>query len=106
MLYEIRDATPHPDHTVTITWTDGKSGLVDLTPFIARGELFSALRDPGYFVQEMTILRGGIGLTWPNGVDFSADGLRHDAFPDEPMGETDEPPEPAKSPVLQSASTR
>jgi hypothetical protein len=31
-----------------------------------------------------SILRGGIGLTWPNEVDFSADGLPHDAFPDEP----------------------
>jgi hypothetical protein len=26
-------------------------------------------------------------LTWPNEVDFSADGLRHDAFPKEQSGE-------------------
>ena len=27
-------------------------------------------------MREMRVLRGGIGLTWPNEVDFSADGLR------------------------------
>jgi hypothetical protein len=91
MLYEITNAEAHPDHTVTITWSDGARGVVDFTPFIERGELFAALQEPGYFVREMSILRGGIGLTWPNEVDFSADGLRYDAFPDEQTGEHDEP---------------
>jgi hypothetical protein len=86
MLYEIKDAVAHPDHTVTITWVDGARGVVDFTPFIERGELFATLQEPDYFVRK----RGGIGLTWPNEVDFSADGLRHDAFPDEPTGEYDE----------------
>ena len=39
----------------------------------------------------MRILPGGIGLTWPNEVDFSADGLRHDAFPHEDTGECNPP---------------
>jgi hypothetical protein len=91
MLYEITHAEPYPDHTVTITWADGVRGTVNFMPFIERGELFAALKEPDYFVREMSILRGGIGLTWPNDVDFSADGLRHDAFPDEPNGEIDEP---------------
>jgi hypothetical protein len=85
MLYEITTAIPHPDHTVTITWADGARGVVDFTPFIARGELFGALREPDYFVREMSILHGGIGLSWPNEVDFSADGLRQDAIPAEDM---------------------
>lgn len=91
MLYEITDAVAHRDHTVTITWADGARGDVDFTPFIERGELFSALKEPDYFVREMNILRGGIGLTWPNEIDFSADGLRQDAFPTEQAGECDEP---------------
>jgi hypothetical protein len=91
MLYEIKDAVAHPDHTVTITWADGARGVVDFTPFIERGELFAALQEPDYFTREMSIMRGGIGLTWPNEVDFSADGLRHDAFPAEQLGEYDEP---------------
>jgi hypothetical protein len=81
MQYEIIDAVAHPDHTVTVTWSDGVRGTVDLMPYIDRGALFAALRAPDYFVRKMAILPRGIGLTWPNEVDFSADGLRRDAFP-------------------------
>jgi hypothetical protein len=91
MLYLITSAEAHPDHTVTITWADGARGVVDFMPFIARGELFTALQEPAYFVREMHILRGGIGLSWPNEVDFSSDGLRQDAFPAEGTGEYGEP---------------
>ena len=91
MLCEIRDAVAHPDHAVTITWADGARGVVDFMPFIQRRALFAALGEPAYFVREMRILRGGIGLTWPNEVDFSADGPRHDAFPQGMIGEYDEP---------------
>lgn len=87
MLHEITDAVAHSNHTVTVTWSDGVSSAVDLTPYIERGGLFAALQDPEYFVRNMTILRGGIGLAWPNEVDFSADGLRHDAFSKEPVGQ-------------------
>jgi len=89
MRYGIANAVPHPDHTVTVTWADGARGVVDLTPFIAKGGVFVTLNDPDYFVREMRILRGGIGLTWPNEVDFSADGLRQDALPREQPGEYD-----------------
>lgn len=27
MLYEIAEAVPHPDHTVTVTWADGARGV-------------------------------------------------------------------------------
>jgi hypothetical protein len=92
MLYQIAKAVARPDHTVAITWADGVSGIVDFTPFIERGELFDALKEPAYFVREMTILRNGIGLAWPNELDFSADGLRHDAFPDTAPDEMDDRP--------------
>ena len=89
MLYEIAEAVPHPDHTVTVTWADGVCGVVSLAPFLSKGGVFAALKDPGFFVREMRILHGGIGLTWPNEVDFSADGLRHDAFTLDQHGEYD-----------------
>ena len=89
MLYEIVAAKSYPNHTVTITWSDGMTGIVDFTPYIAKGGFFEDLKDPDYFMREMRILRGGVGLTWPNEVDFSADGLRHDAFPKEETGEFD-----------------
>lgn len=91
MLHRIVEATAHPDHTVAITWSDGARAAVDLPPFIARGGLFAALDDPAWFVAEMRILPDGTGLTWPNEVDFSADGLRQDAFPHEDTGECTPP---------------
>jgi len=89
MLYEITDAKAYPNHTVTLTWSDGTRGVVDFTPYLAKGGLFNNLKDPDYFIREMRMLRGGIGLTWPNELDFSSDGLRHDAFPKEETGEFD-----------------
>ena len=48
------------------------------------------MNDPDYFVPEMRILRGGIALSWRIEVDFSLDGLRQDAFPEEQLGEYDD----------------
>jgi len=81
MLYEIAAAVPHRDHTVTVTWTDGASATVSFALFLEKGGAFAALKDPDYFVSEMRLLPHGIGLAWPNEVDFSADGLRQNAFP-------------------------
>ena len=75
VLYEIVDAVAHSDHTVTITWSDGVRGVVDFLPIIDRGGWFTPLRDPEYFVATMIRLPAGIGLTWPEEIDFSADGL-------------------------------
>lgn len=83
-FYEIKEAVAHPDHTVTVTWLDGARGVVSFAPYLEKGGVFEALKDPDYFVREMCVLRGGIGLTWPNEVDFSSDGLRQDAFPADP----------------------
>jgi hypothetical protein len=38
----------------------------------------------------MRILSGGFALTWPNEVDFSANGLRREAFPEGQAGEYDD----------------
>lgn len=80
-LYEIVEAVAQPDHTVTITWADGLRGVVDFLPVIDRGGWFTPLRDGDYFVATMRILDGGIGLTWPEEIDYSADFLRKLAFP-------------------------
>lgn len=97
MLHEITEAVPHPDHTVTVTWSDGAQAKVSFAPFLEKGGVFEALKDPAYFVAEMRMLPGGIGLTWPNEVDFSADGLRQDAFPAEATGEAEEPAKATES---------
>jgi hypothetical protein len=90
MLYEIAQVVPHRDQTVPVTWSDGARANVRFAPFLEKGGLFDALNDPDYFVREMRLLPHGIGLAWPNEVDFSADGLRQDAFPAEATGEIEE----------------
>ena len=73
-----------------VTWSDGARANVSFAPFLAKGGVFEPLKNPDYFVREMRLMRDGIGLTWPNEVDFSAEGLRQDAFPAEATGEVDE----------------
>jgi hypothetical protein len=45
--------------------------------------VFLPLQDGDYFVQNMRVAEDRLGLEWPNRVDFSADGLRFRAFPEE-----------------------
>jgi hypothetical protein len=54
-----------------------------MSPVLAMGPVFAALRDSGYFVKSMRVACDRLGLEWPNGIDFSADGLRFRAFPAE-----------------------
>src|SRR3954447_18076902 len=91
MLYRVDNATAHPDHTMTVTWLDGVTTVVDLAPALAKGSVFEAMREPGYFVERMRVADDRLGLEWPNRVDFSADGLRFRAFPEEAEGEVSEP---------------
>ena len=83
MLYRIQEATAHPDHSVTVIWSDGVEAVVDLAPVIAKGKVFAPMHDPAYFTQNMRVAEDRLGIEWPNRVDFSADGLRFRAFPDE-----------------------
>ena len=87
MLYRINAAVAHPNHTVTVTWSDGVTAVVDLSPVIAKGNVFAPMQEATYFVQRMRIATDRLGLEWPNRVDFSADGLRFRAFPEEAEGE-------------------
>jgi hypothetical protein len=89
VLYRINKAIAHSDHTVTVTWSDGVTADVDLTPVLEKGVVFAPLRDAAYFVGNMRVAEDRLGLEWPNRVDFSADGLRFRAFPDEAAAEFD-----------------
>ena len=92
MLYRISDATAHPDHRVSITWSDGVTAEVDLSPVLTTGPVFEAMRDGRYFAGRMRVADDRLGLEWPNGVDFSADGLRFRAFPGEAAEEFGDAP--------------
>jgi hypothetical protein len=83
MLYRIAKAVAHANHTVTVTWSDGITADVDLSSVVAKGNVFAPMQDAAYFVDQMRIAADRLGLEWPRRVDFSADGLRFRAFPDE-----------------------
>jgi hypothetical protein len=87
MLYRINNAVAHPNHTVTVTWSDGVTADVDLSPVIAKGNVFAPMQDATYFVAKMRVATDRLGLEWPHRVDFSADGLRFRAFPEEAEAE-------------------
>ena len=87
MLYRIVNAMAHPNHTVTVTWSDGVTADVDLSPVIAKGNVVAPMADAAYFVENMRVATDRLGLEWPNRVDFSADGLRFRAFPKEAEAE-------------------
>jgi hypothetical protein len=80
MLYRIRKAVAHPDRTVTVTWSDGVEAVVDLSPVIAKGNVFAPVQDGHYFAANMRVADDRLGIEWPNRVDFSADGLRSGRF--------------------------
>ena len=88
MLYRIARAAAHRDHTIAVTWSDGVEAVVDLGKVVAKGKVFTAMQDPVYFVENMRIADDRLGLEWPNRVDFSADGLRFMAFPEEAAEES------------------
>jgi hypothetical protein len=80
-LFDIAGAVARADHTVEVTWSDGVCGVIDFLPIIDRGGWFTPLRDGDYFAATMAVLPGGAGVTWPEEIDYSADFLRHVAFP-------------------------
>ena len=83
MQYRIATAAVYADFTVSVTWSDGTAATIDLTPAIAKGAVFAPMRDAAYFAANMRVAEDRMGLEWPNRVDFSADGLRYRAFPEE-----------------------
>ena len=81
MLYEIVEAIAHPDHTVTITWSDGARG-VSISCRSSIGVAGSRRCATATTSRPtMIVLDGGAGLTWPEEIDYASDALRRDAFP-------------------------
>jgi hypothetical protein len=53
---------------------DGVAGTFDLSPLIAQGGVFEALRDADYFAR-VTVDREAGTICWPNGADVCPDVL-------------------------------
>ena len=64
-----------PNHRLAIEFNDGVTVTKDLSPLIARGNLYADLEDEK-FVWQFQISHQGYALLWPNGLEFCADALR------------------------------
>jgi len=82
-LEEIVQIEPKSDLTVKIVWSDGRDTRIDFAPIIERSLIFSPMRDPEFFVREARIAHTGSAIAWSDVLEFSSDGLRYDAFPEE-----------------------
>jgi len=71
MFIEVKQAKYQKDYVVLITFSDGKTKLVDLKDSLS-GIMFEPLRDMAYFRNFKTSFNT---LEWPNGADFAPEYL-------------------------------
>jgi len=70
---ELRTAEPLDGHSLRLTFTDGYSAEIDLSPILNWGPIYEAIRDPENFRQ--VTVRYGVP-EWPGDFDFSPGTLR------------------------------
>ena len=58
-------------HRIHVTFNDGRSGTVDIAPWI-KGPVFEPLKDIAYF--QRFFIDGGT-VAWPNGADIAPETL-------------------------------
>ena len=63
-----------PGHCLQIQFDDGTTVTKDLTPLIAKGNLYADLEDEK-FLKQVQIIDRGYALGWPNGLEFCIDSL-------------------------------
>ena len=64
----VLSVAPLKDYRLAVSLSNGKKGVFDVKPLLARPGLFRTLRDRRYFSQ-VRIFFTGVG--WPNGADIS-----------------------------------
>lgn len=84
MMHPLRAAEGRRDFTVHLSFVSGHEGVVDLSAFVARGEVTASLRaDPDLFASTLRLLSDGDGIGWPGDVDIDADALWYKLYPEE-----------------------
>lgn len=84
MLHRVEKAAARRDFTVDIVFEEGVCARIDLSAFVADGEVTAPMRaDPEYFVGSMRVLDEGDGIGWPNDVEIDADALWYKAHPED-----------------------
>jgi len=75
--YRIESATALADnHSIKVRWNDGLEGVIDMSPYIEKGGVFTALRDPERF-RDVRLYEYGHTLYW-----LGEDGSEIDLCPD------------------------
>jgi hypothetical protein len=73
-MKKIISVSPLEGKKVAVVFSDGISGIFDVTPYI-RSEFFKRLEDDSYFKQ-VRLFFSGIG--WPDGQDLGPDTIEAD----------------------------
>ena len=69
--------TPNPDHTLTLTFTNGEVRAFDVKPYLGIG-IFRELQDQRFFNSVRPLLGS---IQWRNGQDFCPDTLYLESVP-------------------------
>jgi hypothetical protein len=77
MTPRVKTVKPHPDYTITLTFTNGEVKRFDVKPYLEFG-IFQELQDPGAFNSVRPFLGS---IQWANGQDFCPDMLYLDSVP-------------------------
>jgi len=103
MYYDAVEVKCLDEFQLELKFEDGKSGVLDCRPIIAKGGVFAKLRDPEVF-RRATINRELGVVTWDDEVDIAPETAYSRAtgapLPDwMEVSEPAHPPEPAPRPV-------
>jgi len=78
MYYNLVSAKHIGGYLLTVEFEDGRSGVVDVAPFIAKGGVFAKLADMEFF-KKFQINRDFGVLSWGNEVDIAPERLYEEA---------------------------
>ena len=70
MYHDVVNVECKKDFMLQLTFDDGKSGILDCNAFIAKGGVFSKLKDPSVFSQVKINKELGV-VTWNNEIDIA-----------------------------------
>ena len=96
MYHDVVSVRCRDDFELDLTFDDGKSGIFDCKPIIAKGGVFSRLRDPEVFKRARVNRELGV-VTWDDEVDIAPETVYSQAT-GSPLPEWMEPGEQPDAP--------
>jgi Protein of unknown function (DUF2442) len=84
MLHKVKAVRGRPDFKIEVLFEQNECALIDLTDFVATGEVTASLRaDPDIFVSALRVVDDGEAIGWPGDVEIDADALWYNAHPED-----------------------